>query len=62
MPCDHCDKKFATQSILNTHMKRVHVQRSASCPYPGCKFRTKLKYNIPVHIQQVHEERLMRVL
>jgi ankyrin repeat protein len=54
--CQHCDRRFATPSDLNRHVKARHRVKHElfHCSYPNCRFTTIRKDYLPQHLSIIH--------
>ena len=56
-PCDVCGKQFVKESKYLEHMDKMHQVRTKpkfTCPIDLCEFGTDRKYNMEVHILNIH--------
>jgi ankyrin repeat protein len=55
--CQHCDRRFATPSDLNRHVKARHRVKHElfHCSYPNCRFTTIRKDYLPQHLSIIHQ-------
>ena len=51
--CHQCEMMCSTMRHLNQHKKAVHVLKSFKCGQ--CKYRTKRRINLNIHIKGVHD-------
>jgi ankyrin repeat protein len=57
--CQHCDRRFATPSDLNRHVKARHRVKHElfHCSYPNCRFTTIRKDNLSQHVLKRHQHK-----
>jgi ankyrin repeat protein len=57
--CHDCDRRFATPSDLNRHVKARHRVRNElfPCSYPNCNFKTTRKDNLSQHALKRHQHK-----
>jgi ankyrin repeat protein len=57
--CQHCDRRFATPSDLNRHVKARHRVRHElfPCSYPNCSYKITRKDNLSQHVLKRHQHK-----
>lgn len=53
--CNICDKTFANNTVLNTHMRNIHIQPEPTLPCPKCWKKFKMVKALRRHLQDVHQ-------
>ena len=49
--CDICGKKFGTNTTLEMHKISHTEDRPFACEWPGCHFKSKIKYALAPHLR-----------